>query len=382
MSFRFDYLLEITFLASLWWTSIGLAVLSLVTMVGLILRRIHFERYAAVLAERKKALTHLVMIYLDFPINDSRIKETCRNLDMHLLLSVASGLVESKRFTKNLRIDLNLLSDIVQDLLGSVRGTDREQVINLLRETPAEKMFIADLRSKHVGTRIKAIEALTLLPGPEVIEALRGRLADRNPDVRFAAARAMVEMGHYVTVDDLVEKLDIGNAIRSRALRDTFRVLASQNTDDLVRLLDSKPPDLITELALYAIGSTQDFSMIPVITRHASWPSVDVRCEALRALAAIGHPAAEPTVLAGLRDESWEVRKEAAICAGTIQLPNAIPLLRANLEDPEWWPRFRAAEALNAIGGEGIKALEDTRRGTGNGAKISDMILAEVTLAA
>ncbi len=374
---------ETVILTGIWWTSLALAALSATTMLLLVVRRLFQERRKRKFDERRKALTQLVMIFLDAPADDEAVRAMCHGADLKLVLEVGSGLSKGRRRRSRIaRTDLYVLVDIAQDLLGSVRGASREQVIDLLRQTGAEAALLKDLKSWRIGRRVKAIETLALLPGAEVIAALGEALADRNPDVRLAAASALVNMGHDVTVAQLVEKLEVGVVIRSRMLRDIFRVVATRDTGDLIELLDSEPPNLVAALAIYAIGTTQDYSLIPVITRHASRPAVDVRAEAMRALAAIGHPAAGPTVMAGLRDPAWEVRTEAAICAGRIPLPNAVPLLQERLSDEQWWPRFRAAEALREIGGRGRYTLEQARKGQGAAARIADMVLAEEESAA
>lgn len=371
-----------TLLATIWWISVTLVTVPLVTLAGLIVRRLYQRRVERRLQERKKALTLLAMIYLEAPVDDRRIKEICGSFDLSVLHKAAAGLLEGRRRKAQLRSDLHLLRDIVQDLLGSVRGGTRERLVNLLRATSAREICLADLRHRRVETRIGAIETLALIPDPEIIEALHGMLDDREPDVRLAAARNLVSLGPNLTVDDLVGKLDIGVTIRSRMLREIFRIFASYNASELIRLLESDPPDLIAALSIYALGTAQDYSAVAVIARYAGGPSTDVRAEAMRALAAIGHPDAEPAVLQGLRDDAWEVRTEAAICAGRIPLPKAVPLLRERLDDIEWWPRFRAAEALRTIGGEGRTALENARMGIGRSASIADMILAEESAAA
>lgn len=371
-----------TLLATIWWISVILVMTPLVTLTGLIVRRLYQGRIARRLEERKKALTLLAMIYLEAPVDDHRIREICGNFDLTILQKAAAGLVEGRRRKAQLRSDLRLLRDIVQDLLGSVRGDTRERLVNLLRTTSAREFCLADLRHRQVNARIRAIETLVLIPDPGIIDSLRGMLDDPEPDVRLAAARSLVTLGPNLTVHDLVGKLDIGITIRSRMLRDIFRILASHDTGELMRLLERDPPDLIAALSIYALGTAQDYSAVAVITRYVRWPSVDIRVETMRALAAIGHPGAEPAVLQGLRDESWEVRTEAAICAGQIPLPTAVPLLRERLEDIDWWPRFRAAEALRTIGGEGRRALEGARLVGGRSASIADMILAEESAAA
>ena len=369
-------------LATIWWISVTLATVPLVTLAGLIVRRLYQGRVERKLQEQKKALTLLAMIYLEAPVDDRRIKEICRNFDLTVLHKAASGLVEGGRPKARLRIDLRLLRDIVQDLLSSVRGDTRERLVNLLRTTSAREICLADLHHRRVSTRIEAIETLALIPDPEIIDALRAKLDDPEPDVRLAAARCLVTLGPNLTVDDLVGKLDIGVTIRSRTLREIFRILASYNAEELRQLLAGDPPDLVAELCIYGLGTAQDYTAVPTIARYARWPSIDIRAETMRALAAIGLPDAEPAVLQGLCDDAWEVRTEAAICAGQIPLPSAIPLLRERLDDVEWWPRFRAAEALRTIGGDGRKVLENARLGGGRAASIADMILAEESAAA
>ena len=371
-----------TLLVTIWWISVVLVTVPLVTLAGLILRRLYQARVERRMEAHKMALTLLAMIYLEAPVDDGRIREICGDFDLNILQRAASGLVEAHHRKARRRSYLRLLRDIVQDLLGSVRGGTRERLVNLLRTTSAREICLADLRNRRVETRISAIETLALIPDPEIIEALRGMLDDREPDVRLAAARNLVSLGPNLTVDDLVGKLDIGVTIRSRMLREIFRIFASYNASELIRLLESDPPDLIAALSIYALGTAQDYSAVPVIARYAGRPSIDVRAEAMRALAAIGHPDAEPAVLQALRDEAWEVRTEAAICAGRIPLPMSVPLLRERLDDIEWWPRFRAAEALRAMGGEGRTTLEDARMGAGRSASIADMILAEESAAA
>lgn len=377
-----NILTSVTLLTAIWWLSIALAVLSTTTMANLIVRRLFQDRRARKLKERKKALTILTMIYLDAIVDQQEIRETCGNFDIQILHRVVSGFVEGKRRRARHRIDQDLLLEIVRDLLGSVRGASRARLIALLKEAGVPEACLADLSHSHVGVRVTAAEALSLFDEPEAVAGLCAALEDPEPYVRLAAARSLAELGSGLSIDDLIEKLDIGVTIRSRTLREIFRLFAMRNADVLVRLLENDPPELVTALAIYALGTRQDFSLIPVITGHADSPSIEVRAETMRALATISHPAAEPVVLRALNDESWEVRTEAAICAGRLLLSSAVPLLRRRLSDQEWWPRFRAAEALRTIGGPGRTVLENTRQGRGRAARISDMVLAEESTAA
>lgn len=328
--------LKANLLVVIWGISAGLAGFSIIAMVCLLLLRLIEDRRQRINGERKRILTLLTLMYLDGQLQEEKIRQEFNAADLNILYSIMSGLSADSRHTARMRADIHLLREIVQDLLGSLRGDSRDRLIALLRQTAAKELCLSDLRHKSIQTRIEAVETLSLIPDPEVIEALRRQLDDREPHVRLAVAKALVGMGDYLTIDELVEKLDIGITTRSRVLRDIFQQFSARNPDSLVHLLDRNSPDLVAVLALYGLGKTQDFSMIPVIAGCADWPSVDVRAEAMRALMAIGHPAAEPAVLKGLRDDAWEVRTEAAICAGRIPLPSAVPVLRELLTDEVW----------------------------------------------
>jgi HEAT repeat protein len=87
-------------------------------------------------------------------------------------------------------------------------------------------------------------------------------------------------------------------------------------------------------------------------------PERNVRASVLRALGALGHPAAAEVIAAGLRDEDWQVRVRAIDAARRIQLVDLVPGIAKLLDDEAWWVRFRAAETLAALGESGRQALQ------------------------
>ncbi|MFN7107256.1 MAG: HEAT repeat domain-containing protein [Brevundimonas sp.] len=58
-----------------------------------------------------------------------------------------------------------------------------------------------------------------------------------------------------------------------------------------------------------------------------------------------------------LGDSEWDVRAEACVAAGRIGSPSFAEPLACALSDREWWVRFRAAEALSAMGVLGRETL-------------------------
>jgi len=363
----------------IWFASLALAAASLGTMLVLIIRRLVIDRWARLRKARQKALRGLVFEYLEDP-------QEGRDLIDHL--------------TED---DRNDIRDMLEDLVRLVRGPARDNLLRMVNELGGCKFFLDVLgsgsgeRHPRAGAvavnwflppgwgneehRLRAVAALALFDDPQAIEALTAALGDRSPRVRLAATQALVDAGAEQSLRALIEPLDIGGAIHSRAMREIFRDLAPRRTAEMLDLLTAEVPDTVKVLALYGLAGTRDPTLLPAIIVLAASSAVDVRAEAMRALALIGHPGAATTVLAGLADESWVVRAQAAICAGTIGLADAVPALVSLLADGEWWVRFRAARALAQIGGEGLRTLERLAAEPGSAREIVTAVLAETEAA-
>lgn len=363
----------------IWFASLALAAASLGTMFVLIVRRMVIDRFARFRKARQKALRGLVFEYIENP-------QEGRDLIDHL--------------TEDDRRDIR---DMLEDLVRMVRGTARDNLLRMVSELGSCELFCDILESggsnrpSHTGAvpvnwflprgwgneehRLRAVAALALFNTPRAVGALTVGLTDRSPRVRLAAAQALVDAEAEGSVRALIRHLDIGDEIRSRALREIFRDLASRRSAEMLELLDEEVSDTVKVLALYGLAGTRNPALLPAIIAQTASPAVDVRAEAVRALAMIGHPDAAPTVLARLADESWVVRAQAAICAGTIGLVETIPVLISLLADAEWWVRFRAARALAQIGGEGRRALERVAAEPGSARDIAATVLAEAEAA-
>ena len=344
---------DITFLKGIWIGAVALGGLSSFIMIGLIVHRIFVHRRERKRDIRRKALRMRILEYLETEMDWATAAEIFKAEDGHLL------------------------REIVMALLGSVRGDSRDRLIALLMIAGVRDGALKELKEGSPIERLDAVEVVTLFPGPETIAALHEALDDDEPHVRLYAAQSLADLDPDFSVREMIEKLDIGGAIRSRMLRDIFRRVGSHDVMDLIHILKADFDDTITTLALYAIGGVQDFSVVPVVADKMTSKSLDVRAEAMRALTAIGHPGAEKTVLKAFEDEEWPVRAQAAICSGRIGFQSAIPHLRRLLGDGEWWARFRAAEALVKLGSDGVKALEREAKGEGRAAQIAGLVLSE-----
>ncbi|MCP3983928.1 MAG: hypothetical protein GY723_06045 [bacterium] len=180
--------------------------------------------------------------------------------------------------------------------------------------------LLYDLRSSDDEVRRLAVERLTTLPPNEAIPALVAQLADPSWRVRKAAIERLSETPETsAAIPALVEALADGeNPGRRNAALET----------------------------LTRCGS----SALPVLFDACRGPDVDVRKQAVDALAGIGDPAAVPRLLEVLSDPDPNVRgagAEALGCVGNEDCHSI--LLRLVSADPEILVRLSALRALDRL---------------------------------
>lgn len=91
------------------------------------------------------------------------------------------------------------------------------------------------------GLRIKIVSLLSKRRGPEVLEAVVGRMRDAEPDVRLAALRALEDIGDY----------SVAGAIASGPVKDQEEAVRLQALKTLNTLQDKKQAEIEAARAAY-----------------------------------------------------------------------------------------------------------------------------------
>jgi HEAT repeat protein len=340
-------------LGLIWWGSLTLALLSIMGMLILVLRRFFLMRH-----ERRNAVWR-----------DAIMLGIVGWLDGDEDLAAIERATEGRP---------GIAADLIAELRQVVRGEQRERLAEL-----ANALGIVAFNRRRLitgDTRMRRMVAARLAIGPaeQVALSLEAALDDPDYQVRLAAARSLAELRAIRSVRLLVDKLGLAAEHNSRVLYYIFRQLVPALNDQLVALLQSECSAVIKELALDALGQSGDGAMVEPIARLLNDPSPEVRAKALRALTDLGYPDAGPRALRALADPAWWVRTQAAICVGRVGFLPALPLLAELLADRQWWVRFRAAEALYALGDKGRALLKAAAEATGGrAARVSELLLAE-----
>ena len=323
-----------TLLALLWWSSLVFGAAALVWMTGLILARLLRER-----ADRKRTTDQAGV----------RV----------LFLEAMGGDAEAELRLKPYCGRARLMAEALVEVLGLVRGAERERLIDCLeRLGVADRLRFRLKRGSRAG-RIAAAEALAAFPDVATVDALRSALnRSRDGDFRVAALIALMDMEAAPPLREILKE------IADRGLQDSLLyepVIRRAASDAPLEALDvfilSGAPSATRAVLADALGASGDYRAVEPLSRTAAAPELELRIASVRALGLLGHPAAEEAVTNAFSDTAWEVRAAACEAAGRIGLIQAVaPLIQA-LGDPAWWVRFRAGEALAMLGDKGVAGL-------------------------
>jgi HEAT repeat protein len=263
------------------------------------------------------------------------------------------------------RIRGDILADLAVELIQLVRGSDRDRFVATATQLGVPGRLGHHLNSGSPRVRLAAAEALAEFPDDRSVERLLAALRDSSADVRLTAALSLASAGRTPPARNLVEMLGIGTRENSLLIVSLFREIAQRRPGEIKGLiLDPGVPAGAKAAAIEALSASGDYSLVPLVTTLAT--TADSADPALpRYLVALGefaHPAAQPAVRRCLGSPLPEVRAAAVQAAGRIGLQQLAPHIRELLGDPDWWVRFRAGEALAALGGEGLRLLRDAAR--------------------
>lgn len=341
----------LSFLQAVWLFSLLLAAISVLGMLLLVVRRVLLNWRDARLVRRRGELSERLLYWL---ASES-------DLPPHVA-----------------RRDQDILVDLVFELLRLVRGDSEAKLRTLLNDSGALDRELAQLERGGRAARLKAARRLAYFNDGRIAPLLRRTMAhDKRKDVRLAAASSLVEMNAIKDLAQFVRELGVGTEEHSRILYFLFRKFGPGYVGQLVDLLQADVPDMAKALALDALGRSGAYEAIPVIAGYLDNPSLDIRSQALRALADLGHPLAADAVRRGLQDKAWPVRAAAAQAAGRIGLQESSESLKSLLDDDQWWVRHRAAEALFVLGGAARRFLEEASGQPTRAGRVAQMILWE-----
>lgn len=242
-------------------------------------------------------------------------------------------------------------ADLVLEISELIRGEKREHVLALCRDAGIDRWLLRQLRSWSAQGRRAAADALKLFPDQETVGALLAALDDRSEEVRLTAAMSLAALNAMPPLPVLIHTLVGKSEIQSLLLQNLIDSIAVTRPEEVLQTAKGKNgKDFLRPMALSALGRSAHLEMGGEIAAFIGDPDPEVRAAALAAVAAIGYFGAQDRVKQGLSDPVQFVRVRAIAAARSLELRELVPTLNALLSDENWWVRFRAGEALAALG--------------------------------
>lgn len=249
----------------------------------------------------------------------------------------------------------------------TLKGVEGSRVAQIVDRYGLGERFARKVRAPKVSTRLEAVEALAQARIPSALPDLIALIADPEPVVRVAAARAGVRT--LASVPPGPDR-DAGAARLIQALETNH--IPRGVIEEILLLGEDAAPQLVGELLLRldvpvaslkagldAAGRLQLFTFTDELIRFVDHPDPEIRAAAFRAFWSIGYlpSEAEPAVVAALHDPVEFVRIHASRAARLLDAETALPLLWNVLGDQSWWVRRAAARSLVNLGDAGRREL-------------------------
>ncbi|MFK4100128.1 HEAT repeat domain-containing protein [Streptomyces sp. NPDC019531] len=249
-------------------------------------------------------------------------------------------------------------------LLGKVSGAARTALVRLYEERGVAVEAVADLESRSAARRGRAAQVLGQLSHRAAEPSLYRLLADRDPEVRLAAVRALGRCGGPATAPHLLDALSGSRTVPPGAVTGALVSLGPQAQRNVAAGLDHPEP-LARAVAIEVLGATGVVSRTSDIARAlCADPSDEVRIRAARALGRLGMPdGLEPLLQAVGPGQPLALRIVGTGALGNLGAVSATDRLAELLGDANRHVASTAARALLRLGPTGQTALQTAAAG-------------------
>lgn len=258
---------------------------------------------------------------------------------------------------------LTSVREALEATWGDLLEEDRERLRRAVRETRWTRRVMRHADSLFWWRRMDAAQVLAFLGTQADARTLSNLLEDRHLAVRVAATFAARDVSIASLLGPLLRQAVQAEPPRRRALNDAILSFGERVVPELSSALREEAGDpnrsaVLLELAGRVAGHSRAGRLLDPILERADDPDLEVRIQAVKALASFPEARAVEALRTRLEDPAWEVRAQAAKGLGQLHAERAREDLARALSDESWWVRLRAGVALRQIGPSGTELLE------------------------
>lgn len=257
------------------------------------------------------------------------------------------------------RAERRTLEDVAYEFLPKVRGAGRAALVDLLVERGVVRSARRRLTKIGAVGRARAAATLGMVRDLESIDDLAARLGDRDPEVRFVAARSLGQIRDSRCVAPLLDSLTARRALPLSTVSMWVLAIGPVAVDPLRDALGGDEP-LARAVATELLGRLGALAAADDLIAALGDPHPRTRSRAARSLGLIGAPRAVAPLLAVSADgdNPAELRRAAVGALAAIEDPSTIGALAEMLGDADHGVAHAAAQALSRLGPGGRDQLE------------------------
>lgn len=256
--------------------------------------------------------------------------------------------------------DRAVLLDVAIEALADLQGSERTQLISLLRRHGYPAEAAAALRAARRAVRRRAAETLAAIATPDDMPALTAGLGDRDDLVQATCARVLAEVGGPEVTAAVVAAVLRTMTRRPGPTTAVVLALGMHHSAALGGLLGPEAPVLVRATAITVAGQLRLAEHAPALAACLG-DRDDLAVGAAYGLGRIGDAQAVPELarLAMDAGRALPARAAAVKALGSIGDPTAVEVVRQQLPAAEWPIAAAAAWALARLGESGLAALRE-----------------------
>ena len=198
---------------------------------------------------------------------------------------------------------------------------------------------------------IYTIRALGRIADPSTRDAILPFLEHERWHLRQEAALALAKLGDVAVADPLLALLDDENVDVRQAAAEALDLLKPPGKTRQILIRLETEEDVAVRVTLYAVlAATADATVLEAFRSHWGRENYLDRSRLIRAVAALGDPKALNLLREALRDPVPNVSGSAATGLASLDSPAARDTLLAQIRNPSWQAASPSIEELTALG--------------------------------
>lgn len=249
--------------------------------------------------------------------------------------------------------------ELIIDRLEALSEENRREVRDFLKENGFQERLAALLADRDYRVRVRAVGRLALIGGPGTAEVVFEAMADKNEEVRMAAAEAIRVLNDPSIIPDLINALKQPNKWLPARIAETLLYFGSQAIPAMIKALEKEEP-IVRAYLIEILGEIDDPGILFPLAACLKDSDSQVRLQALRALGKSGEKGTEEILIRALEDPEPKVQIQALRSLVSKGSPAAAGTVGKKLASSEPKVRIAAFDLLRNMGSEGLEIIRQT----------------------